>query len=305
MSSRTPRVTFLVLIAASTPMRAQDASSVDELAAKIRDHADPVAVRELDRLAAGQGELASRAQKAQKYVVASTCDKLEAIAALEAGSLQALAAAEVARLRARDSQWPIADIRRIEVWQRKKIEAIEKAIAQDRKWNADRPNRIYDERIARAAKQLKEVRALSLRAAALQLLGEYYEASRQTAAAVRAVVAHAELAEAAKNLPTVTIERQSGRVDRSGEMMVESTEEYEVDVGKWAAAFFNMASAQSAVDAKFARELAAQDREVLTRLADDTVNTLKLAYAKRIAAEVKARERRIEETKRRNRRTKR
>lgn len=295
----------LVALAPTTTTRAQDARVVSDLAEAIRNRADAASVRELDRLAAGQGEIATRAQKAQKYVVGSAYDKLEAIAALEAGPLQALAAAEVARLRTRDSEWPIADIRRIEVWHRKKIEELEKAIAQDRKWNAERPNRIYDQRIALTTKKLQEVRALSLRGAGLALLGEYYEASQQTAAAVRAVVSHKELAEAAKHLPTLTVERQSGRVDRSGEMMVESTEEFEVDIGKWASAFFNMASAQSAVDAKFARELAAKNRDVLIRLADGTVDDLKLAYAKRVAAEAKAREKRIEETKRKNRRPRR
>lgn len=290
---------FAVLVASAAAF-AQSEQDVADLATRVRDRGDAKAVVELDRAAAGTGKVAERARWEQKYILEHAPDQLEAIAAMEPGKLQGMVAARVKQLRARHPKWPIADIDRIVTWHQRRMDRVQKSIDQDREWNKKQPNRTYGWRIEASTKELQDLRRLTTRNAGLRLLGEYYEATRQTAAATSAVIRNRDLAEAAKDLPSIQVEVQSGRVDRGGHVMVESTDEYEIDVARWASGFFGMASAQSALDAKRARETADANRAVLTRLDEATLHDLKLAYAERIAAEGKARQKRIEEQRRQN-----
>lgn len=215
-------------------------------------------------------------------------EHLEELAALPAGGVQAKAAAEVQRLKAL-ANLPIIDTARLDRWKTEKVQHLESELRDYRERAArDRRNQaIYASWIRATGAYLARIRSMPLLDLGVETLGEYYDATAQSSKAVQAVATCNELADACKDLPTLTGEHVEGFVDRRGEFHVDGRSEWSIDLGAIASGLFASASAMQAVDAVRAREIARTDRGLLACLTEPTLDAIRAKYVARLASNPK------------------
>jgi hypothetical protein len=237
----------------------------------------------------GSPDLAAYARAAFAKALPHCADRLDALAARPDGILKAKAAAEIARLKALDPAVPYLDLSRLERWKKDRLYDLDQRIEQDRRavQGKRRPDPGLTERLRATTALRGRVAGMRLLDLGVEALGEYYDATAQNAAAVRAVVANKDLAEALSDLPTIAVERTEGFVDRKGELHVDGVTNSSIDLGRLAFGFFSMASAQSAVDAVRAREIAQRNAGMLRSLSEPTRETIRRRYVERISKDAR------------------
>jgi hypothetical protein len=220
----------------------------------------------------------------------STPLNLEKLQNLKVDAIAVPARKELARLKALDPTMPVGDVWVIEQWKQRQIELLEGNIRQYNDFLATPPGRMagpserkarlymYKNAIATTNEQEKKLKANSVKDSAVQLLAEYYEATKKSEAAAKAADAYQNMAEAAKNLPSIEATQVSVERYANGQEVRHEGGSYEIPVGALTSLFMSSMAADKATQSVLAARAADGDSQYLTQLSEKTMEATKLGY---------------------------